>query len=273
MSNLEIPVRRMSFEVPPVVDFHPIYMAGNAGFSYGMTGLGLYVALLEPFIVKSIRRVLDQVKNPALREAADRFCRQEAQHYQQHERFNALVFAQQYPGLEECYEVLRQDFESFLKDRDDRFRIGFIEGFEANTTQGALALIGRGLFRHPRTDKALGALFEWHMLEEIEHRHVAFDLYQHLHGEWLYRARMCWFAQHHMAKFIDDCTSLMSVVDVKRHGPQCALSTMDRALRLVSRVVPRVRSMWPTYTPHAYVVPSGVEALSARLSSEASSVS
>jgi len=273
MGITTIPVRRMQFKVPPLAEFHPVYLAGNAGISYHMTGVGLYVALLEPFIVKSVRRVLDQIKVPALREATDRFCRQEAQHYQQHERFNALVFAQDYPGLKERYEALRADFDSFLKDRDDRFRIGFIEGFEANTNQGALAMISRGLFTHPRTHKALGALFEWHMLEEIEHRHVAFDLYQHLYGEWHYRARMCWVAQHHMAGFIDDCTAIMSPVDVKRHGPACALSAKDKALKLVMRMVPRVRSMWPTYTPHNYVVPGSVDALCARLSSEAASVS
>jgi predicted metal-dependent hydrolase len=263
----------MPFQVPDPETYHPLYMAGDAGLSYGMTGLGLYVALLEPFIVKSVRRVLDRITDPELRDAADRFCRQEAQHYQQHERFNALVFEQRYPGLDARYEALRADFESYLNERDDKFRIGFVEGFEANTTQGALALIGRGLFRHPRTDRTLGALWEWHMLEEIEHRHVAFDLYQHLYGDWLYRARMCWIAQHHMATFIDDCTALMSPVDVERFGPECALTPKARAFRLLSRAVPRVRSMLPSYTPHRYEVPVSVSKLSARLSAEATSVS
>ena len=267
-----IPVRRMPFQVPDPANFHPVYMAGNAGFSYSMTGLGLYVALLEPFIVKSVRRVLDRIRDPALHDAADRFCRQEAQHYQQHERFNAVVFAQDYPGLQARYDALRGDFDGFLQHRDDRFRIGFIEGFEANTTQGALALIGRGLFRHPRTDRSLGALFEWHMLEEIEHRHVAFDLYQHLFGQWAFRARMCWIAQRHMDRFIDDCTAIMSPVDVQRHGPECALTTNDRMLRTLSRAVPRIISMTPWYTPHRYIVPKGVAVLAARLSAEATSV-
>ncbi|MBM4205895.1 MAG: metal-dependent hydrolase [Gammaproteobacteria bacterium] len=99
MSTPEIPVRRMPFAVPDAAGFHPLYIAGHPAASYRMTGLGLYVALLEPFIVKSVRRVLDRINDPDLKEAADCFCRQEAQHYQQHERFNALIFAQGYPGL------------------------------------------------------------------------------------------------------------------------------------------------------------------------------
>jgi predicted metal-dependent hydrolase len=47
----------------------------------------LYVAVLEPFAVKSFRRVLDQIRDEALRENVERFSRQEAQHYQRHYRF------------------------------------------------------------------------------------------------------------------------------------------------------------------------------------------
>ena len=58
------------------------------------------MALLEPFIVKSMRRVMDAIKDPELKEDVDRFCRQEAQHYQQHERFNELVLGHGYAGLD-----------------------------------------------------------------------------------------------------------------------------------------------------------------------------
>ncbi|MCP5179174.1 MAG: metal-dependent hydrolase [Pseudomonadales bacterium] len=273
MTAQAIPVRRMPFSVPDTADFHPVYLAGNAGFSYAMTGMGLYVALLEPFIVKSVRRVLDRVTDPGLREAADRFSRQEAQHYQQHERFNTLFFSRDYPGLRERYERLRGDFERFLAEKDDRFRIGFVEGFEANTTQGALSLLGRGLLRHPATDKALGSLWEWHMLEEIEHRNIAFDLYEHLFGGWPYRALMCWRAQHHMATFIDDVTAIMNPRDIREFGDICRITSKDRTLRLLSRAVPRVKSMLPGYSPHRYELPAAVQRLADRLTSQATSVS
>ena len=62
-----IPVRRMRFQVPETFD--PVYMAGNAAMSYNFTGLGLYVALLEPFIVKAMRNVIDRITDDELREA------------------------------------------------------------------------------------------------------------------------------------------------------------------------------------------------------------
>lgn len=67
MSTPEIPVPRMPFEVPDAAGFHPLYIAGHPAASYQMTGLGLYVALLEPFIVKSVRRVLDRINDPDLK--------------------------------------------------------------------------------------------------------------------------------------------------------------------------------------------------------------
>jgi len=268
-----IPVRRMRFEVPAQSEFHPLYILGQAGQSYQFTGLGLYVAILEPFIVKSMRRVLAQVRDEELRENVDRFCRQEAQHYQQHEHFNALVLGYGYPGLEARVQKLRDDFERFLEHKSDKFRIGFVEGFEANTTQGALFLLNTGILDHPATHPRFGELFKWHMLEEIEHRNVAFDIYQHLYGDYFYRARMCWVAQSHMARFIDDCTAIMSAPDVKRHGDVCRIKLRDRFERVVSRAVPRVRSMLPGYTPHAYSVPARIVKLSEKFSAAAESTS
>jgi predicted metal-dependent hydrolase len=261
----------MKFEVPDPAEFHPLYVMGQALHSYQMTGLGLYVALLEPFIVKSMRRVMGSIKDPELQENVDRFCRQEAQHYQQHERFNELVLGHGYPGLAERMAVLRADFDRFLTQKSDKFRIGFVEGFEANTTQGALFLLASRVLDHPKTHPRFGELFKWHMLEEIEHRNVAFDIYQHLYGSYLYRARMCWVAQHHMAKFIDDCTAIMSAVDMERYGEKCRITPRARVERLISRVVPRVMSMLPGYTPHKYQVPDAVAALSAQFSAQAES--
>jgi predicted metal-dependent hydrolase len=260
----------MRFDVPEA-GFHPVYIAGQAGLSYHFTGLGLYVALLEPFIVKSARRVLPMITDPELAEAVDRFCRQEAQHYQQHERFNAVIFEHGYPGLKERYEILRGDFARMLEQETDRYRVGFVEGFEANTTQGALHLLQTGVLRHPDTDPRFGELWTWHMLEEIEHRNVAFDIYQHLYGDWLFRARMCWVAQAHMARFIADCTQIMSTADVPRHGEQCRIRAKDRLQGILMRMVPRLRSMAPGYTPHRYELPRQVGRLSERFTAQAES--
>jgi len=267
-----ITVRTMKFEVPAAEEFHPLCIAGNSVLSYTHIALGLYVAHLEPFFVKSLRRVIDQIRDDALREDADRFCRQEAQHYQRHVDFNKTVLGQGYPGLERRVDALKEEFDAFLASRTDRFRIGYIEGFESFTTQFALAMFASGLYDHRRTARPWGDLFKWHMLEEIEHRNVAFDVYQHLYGDYAYRARMCWTSQRHMFRFLDDCMTLMSSVDVPRHGERCRVTARQRALVAFSRLRMRAASMLPGYTPHKYVVPPSISELSAHFTQLAQSV-
>jgi len=258
-----ITVRTMKFDVPGSAEFHPLCVAGSSVLSYTHLAMGLYVAYLEPFFVKSLRRVLDQIRDEALREDADRFSLQEAQHYRRHMDFNKVVFAHGYPGLEERVEALKRDFEGFLANKTDRFRIGYIEGFESYTTQFALRVLASGLYDHRRTAREAGDLFKWHMLEEVEHRNVAFDVYQHLYRDYLYRARMCWVSQHHMFRFIGDCARLMSSADIARHGAGCRITMRQELLIATSRFGMRARTMLPGYTPHKYAVPSNIAKLSA----------
>lgn len=267
-----ITVRTMRFDVPSAAEFHPLYIAGNSVLSYYHTAFGLYVALVEPFIVKSLRKVLERVRDDALREELDRFCRQEAQHYQRHVDFNKIVLAHGYPGLEERLARLRAELEEFLGNASDRFCVGYVEGFESYTTQFALRMIESGLYDHKRTHPAFGSLFKWHMLEEIEHRNVAFDLYAHLYGGYLYRVRMCWFAQGHMLRFQDECAVLMSRADVARHGERCRITPRQRLQLATFPVGMRLRSMLPGYTPHDYRVPESIAKLSAHFTELADSV-
>jgi hypothetical protein len=184
-----------------------------------------------------------------------------------------VVLAHGYPGLERRIERLAADFRDFLERKSDRFRIGFVEGFEAYTNQGALELLESGVLEHPRTDPRFAHLFRWHMLEEIEHRNVAFDLYEHLYGGNLYRARMCWVAQGHLLRFIRDCAQIMSAADVTRHGEQCRIKPLERTILALRPWRKRIRSMLPGYTPHDYQVPASIAAIAARYSDLADSVS
>ena len=216
---------------------------------------------------------MDRIRDEALREAVDRFCRQEAQHYQRHIDFNKVVLAHGYPGLEQRVDRLRCDLETFLGNANDRYCIGYVEGFESYTTQFALKMIESGLYDHRRTQPSFGSLFKWHMLEEIEHRTVAFDLYRHLFGrDYWHRARMCWFTQGHMLRFLRECAGIMSAGDAGRHGERCRIGARQRLQLAIFPIGLRLRSMLPGYSPHKYRVPPGIAALSAHFTQLAQSV-
>jgi len=267
-----ITVRMMRFDLPSPDEFDPLCVAGSSVLSYTHLAMGLYVAYLEPFFVKSLRRVMDQIRDEALREDVDRFSRQEAQHYRRHVDFNRTIFARGYPGLEQRVERLKQDFDGFLANKTDRFRIGYIEGFESYTTQFALRVLASGLYDHHRTARQVGNLFKWHMLEEVEHRNVAFDIYNHLYGDYLYRASMCWLSQHHMFRFLADCAQLMSSADLARHNERCRITVRQKVLIATSRLGMRARTMLPGYTPHKLAVPPDIAKLSAHFTQLARSI-
>jgi predicted metal-dependent hydrolase len=186
--------------------------------------------------------------------------------------FNKAVFAHGYPGLEQRVAVLKRDFEGFLAHKTDRFRIGYIEGFESYTTQFALRVLASGLYDHRYTTRPVGDLFKWHMLEEVEHRNVAFDGYVHLYGDYLYRARLCWLSQHHMFRFISDCAQLMSSVDVARHDGGCRITVRQKVLMATGRLGMRARTMLPGYTPHKHAIPPNIASLSAYFTQRAQTI-
>lgn len=268
-----IPVRKMEFAVPAAEDFDPLYIAGNATLSYLHTALGLYVTYLEPFVVKSVRKVMPQIRDEALKEEVDRFCRQESQHYQKHADFNKVVLSRDYPGLEERIQRVRDDFDGYLRDRSDRFCIGFVEGFESYTSQNALTLVNSGLYEHKRSEPRFAGLFRWHLIEEIEHRNVAFDIYQHLYGNYLVRAAMCWVAQHHLFSFYADCLRIMSAAEGARGGARYRTTFKHRLLfTRIDPVGKRLRTMLPGYTPRHLQVPANIAGLANQLSAQAASV-
>jgi len=264
-----IPVRRMRFPLPDAAAFHPLYIGGNSALSYFHTAMGLYAAYLEPFLVKSFRGVADQIRDPELRENVDRFCRQESQHYQQHADFNRIILAHGYPGLDALLAQVQRDFDGYLRHRSDRFRIGYSLGCESYTTQSALHALRIGWYDNEFTHQPWGDLFKWHMVEEIEHRHVSEDLYRHLYGGHAYRAAMCWFSQRHMLGFLKDCAQLMSKVDIHRHGPRCRITTKAKFFIAVGPLGLRLRTMWPGHSVHQLQIPAHIQVLSAQYSRQA----
>jgi predicted metal-dependent hydrolase len=267
-----IPVRRMQFPQPDAADFQPLYIGGNSALSYIHTALGLYAAYLEPFVVKSFRGVIDRIQDPMLRESVDRFCRQEAQHYQRHTDFNRIVLAQGYPGLQARLDRVKGDFERFLAERSDRFRVAFTVGFESYATASALHALRVGWYDNEFTLQPWGELFKWHMLEEIEHRQVAEDVYEHLFGGTAYRGAMCWVAHRHMVNFLMDCALLMSRADIPRHGPRCRITPKARVILALAPLGISLRTLKPGYSARQLEIPAHVGVLSRQYSRQAESV-
>jgi predicted metal-dependent hydrolase len=142
-------------------------------------GLNLLFPAGERFFVRSVRRYLDRIEDPQLRENIKGFSGQEGLHAYAHERY--------FKALEnQGYEI--RSFLSFY----ETFAYGIVEKvapaqlclaataacehFTATMAANALAREADGSM--VAQDPTMRALFLWHAVEEIEHRSVAFDVLQ-----------------------------------------------------------------------------------------------
>ena len=182
----DITIRQMPFEFPDEID--PMVIPGRPEESYGIVGLSLLLPYLEPYLIRTMKEARKKITDPDLRADLDAFNAQEGQHYRQHMKFNAAIRGFGFPGLAELEAQLDADYKRFSQERSLRFNLAYAEGFEALTTASAHALFERGL--HPDMNPHMHDLLEWHLVEELEHRTVAFDVYDHVCGGYVYRTAM-----------------------------------------------------------------------------------
>lgn len=164
----------------------PRYWHGGSAFATAVgNGLNFVFPAGERFFIRSVRHFLPRVADPALRARVEAFVGQEAQHQRAHLAAFAALEAQGY------------EIRSFL-DWYERLAYGRIEP----RTSPALRLATTAALEHFTAtfgELALGTelldaahpemrdLLRWHAAEEIEHKAVAFDVFQEVDGRYSVR--------------------------------------------------------------------------------------
>lgn len=262
----DITIRQMPFEFPDAID--PMVIPGRPEESYGFVGLSLLLPYLEPYLIRTMKEARKHVDDPDLRADLDAFNAQEGQHYRQHMKFNDAIRSFGFPGLAELESELAADYKRFSDAHSLRFNLAYAEGFEALTTASAHALFEDGL--HPEMNPHVRALFEWHLIEELEHRTVAFDVYEHVAGGWLYRTAVGLWAQWHMTRWIGRAIACMLRADTRiEHecGGQAGRKArqQEASRRFRKSMWPRLRRLHlPWYTPHHIAMTPEMQALADR---------
>lgn len=205
----EITVRRVSFEFPDSLDD---VLPGDDlfGESY-LVAFSFTMPALEPYLIRTCRAVAPSLGDSDLAEDVKGFIGQEAQHFQNHRRVNELVLGQLgEPAAAKIRIILDEldaDYRRFSKERSDRFNLVYAEGFEAMTCAMAMSMFeeiaGGDTAAQAVPFGAWQQLWAWHAAEEIEHRTVAFGLYERLVGSYPYRVAGSLRAQWHFQRCIN----------------------------------------------------------------------
>lgn len=173
-SNAVPTVRNLEFAVDEIVPRH--WHGGKRAVSIFFDNLSVFFPEGERFFIKSVRRFADVVTDPTLKRDVAAFCGQEGVHTREHVRYNARLAEHGYPVAELESKVTRilARVKRRLPKRRQLAATCALEHFTAT--------LGYFLLRDPRllddAHPAMASLWRFHAAEEIEHRHVAFDVFR-----------------------------------------------------------------------------------------------
>jgi len=194
----QIIVRPFAFDFPD--DINPIWAPGKPVRSMLFNGLSLTMPYLEPFLVKTMREAMQHIEEPALLEDMRNFNGQEAKHYQCHRRLNELLKKNGYPELAVVEHQLDRSYKRLSK-RSLRARLAYSAGFECMTHGFTNWLIEKRHALFAGTDRHIASFWLMHMVEETEHKTVAFDAYMAYSGKYWPRVIGVFHGSFHVVGF------------------------------------------------------------------------
>ena len=226
--------------------------------------LSMTMPYLEPYLIRTMKVALQHIRDPLLAEDVKRFSQQEGHHFRNHASLNNEIRKRFDDGtadrLRAIEAALEADYQRFTRSKSLRFNVAYAEGFEAMTCAGALASAEHGAF--DGAGMPGGDIWAWHMVEEIEHRTVAFNVFDHLVGSYLYRILFGTWSQIHYIRYIGKFASCMA--EALGHKLVADKSPQQRT------ALKRYMRTWsPWYDPAKVDIPPQVEGLLARFSAMA----
>jgi predicted metal-dependent hydrolase len=152
------------------------------------TALNLFSFIIpehERFFIRTVRKYKAGSEDAETSGLVRAFLQQEAIHHQVHEDFNETRRAH---GMEVDRDLLtiRKAFDAIEKHYSLKVRLGMTAFMEHVTAISAHIALGKHSplqYMHP----TMRDLWEWHALEEIEHKAVAFDIFKRAGGGYFLR--------------------------------------------------------------------------------------
>lgn len=176
--------RNMDFAFTPAA--LPRYYADNNPLLTAiMNTLSAAIPEGERFFVESVRHFRDRVSDPVLKKEISAFIGQEAFHAREHDAFNRALL-QNGVSMERHERIFAIPI-NLMRRMPQKFQLAATAALEHYT-----AIIAEQLLRSPDMREKLApisrAFWEWHALEETEHKAVAFDVYETVSGSYSLRA-------------------------------------------------------------------------------------
>ncbi len=250
----EITVRKVDFDFPESTNLYA--MAGVPRVSLFIAAFSLTMPYLEPYLIRMFLKAQDQVDDPELKEDMKLFSQQEGNHFRNHARINQIIrdkFDDDTAAKLMAIETeLKADYDRFLKEKSMKFNLAYAEGFEAMTCAVAINAVNERVDEDAPAKQGWEGLLSWHALEEVEHRTVAFNVYEHICGGYFYRVFGGLKAQVHYLYYIHRFYAVMLKAKGLRMYPYIPYFILGGHYRYLNTFMP-----W--YNPANYKIPASLK--------------
>ncbi len=178
-SPLTIQPRKVRFDYSTIdsADFFGNNIVSSAFY----TALSITFPAGEAEFIRSVRNFEKSIKDPKLAAEVKDFAAQEAHHGLQHKKLNKQL---------ELVGFAVTEIEALVDEKLNERAIEWSPAKRLRRTVAAehfTATMAHHALKHPETLDAAPQAFKdlmlWHAIEEIEHKSVAFDVYQHCVGD------------------------------------------------------------------------------------------
>jgi predicted metal-dependent hydrolase len=190
-----IKVRRPGFEFTDDIPFW--FNPTNRDASFVVNGLSLMAPAFERFFIKAIREAMPRLGSEAAREEARRFCLQEGQHARLHTEHQNLLL-RKHPQLEEVRDAINQSYDDLYREEQIEFALSYSTTIELAFKPLARHFVNNRQHFFAGGDPRITAFVLWHFVEEFEHKHAMFDVYQDVVGDYRYRLKVARRTRRHV---------------------------------------------------------------------------
>lgn len=170
-----MPERRDLHFLPPAEHIHDWHRLGPHMTQF-MNTLSLFFPAGERMFIDAVRNYRDRIPDPDLKKAANAFIGQEAMHSREHVEYNKLMAEAGLPA---------EQLDAFVWRLLDRIKNHTPRAVPLTATialEHFTALMGSALLDQREVIEGSQEDYErmwlWHALEEVEHKAVAYDVYE-----------------------------------------------------------------------------------------------
>ena len=178
--GIDITARQMNFQH---VEGKPKYWHhGDPFMTHMLTSASIFFPEGERFFIRSVRNYQHKITDPKLQKDIRGFMAQEATHGDEHEIYNQDVINQGYTFLAPVERIVKYGLAGLNKYSPKMFQLATTVCLEHITAIGSNALLENPELMDG-VEPEYKEIWNWHAIEETEHKAVAFDVYSAIDGK------------------------------------------------------------------------------------------